>query len=120
MTVKPLHLRLVMTEQTAEVFAAVPAPVQEPRTEASPPRRPASMSPRPLILTGLGLLVLGVATADWRAPMVLVPTVPLYAILARAHVWARTLDRLRSFPYSPAQVQLVRGRSAPLPDPSPC
>ncbi|MGA4990246.1 hypothetical protein [Nonomuraea bangladeshensis] len=69
---------------------------------------------------GLGLLVLGVVTADWHVPVVLVLTVPLYVILARAHVWARALDRLRSFPYSPAQVQLVRGRSAPLPDPSPC
>lgn len=76
MTVKPLHLRLVMTEQAAEVFAAAPAPAQEPRTGPSPPRRPASVSPRPLILTGLGLLVLGVATADWHVPVVLDLAVP--------------------------------------------
>ncbi|MGA5758540.1 hypothetical protein [Nonomuraea bangladeshensis] len=37
-------------------------------------------------LTGLGLLVLGVVTADWRVPVVLGLTVPLYVILARAHV----------------------------------
>ncbi|MEU6727829.1 hypothetical protein ABZ917_29360 [Nonomuraea wenchangensis] len=112
-TVKPLHIRLEMMEQAAEVFAAVPTPVQEARAEASP-RRTVPLSPRPLILTGLGLLVLGVVTADWRVPvvfgLVIGLAVPSYAVLARARVWARTLDRLRSFPYSPAQVQLVRGR----------
>ncbi|MEU4512010.1 hypothetical protein AB0G05_21145 [Nonomuraea wenchangensis] len=110
-TVKPLHIRLEMTEQAAEVFAAVLTPVPEPRTEA-PPGRAAPVSSRALILTGLGLLLLGVAMADWRVPVVLGLViglaVPSYVVLARAHAWARTLARLRSFPYSPAQVQLVR------------
>ncbi|MFF0773436.1 hypothetical protein ACFYUK_31400 [Nonomuraea wenchangensis] len=111
-TVKPLHIRLEMMEQAAEVFAAVLTPVQEPRAGAAP-RRAVSVSRRPLILTGLGLLVLGVVTADWRVPVVLGLVIglamPSWVALARARVWARTLDRLRSFPYSPAKVQLVRG-----------
>lgn len=111
-TVKPLHIRLELMEQAAEVFAAVLTPAQEPLTEDSP-RREVSVPSLPLILMGFGLLVLGVATADWRVPvllgLVIGLAIPSYVVLARAQAWSRTLDRLRSFPYSPAQVQFVRG-----------
>ncbi|MEV5889133.1 hypothetical protein [Nonomuraea fuscirosea] len=111
-TVKPLHIRLEMMEQAAEVFAAVLTPAREPSTGDAPARE-VSVPSTALILLVFGLLVLGGATADWRAPLLIAVVsgmvVRSYVALARARAWPELLDRLRSFPYSPARAKLVQG-----------
>ncbi|MFD1547389.1 hypothetical protein [Nonomuraea guangzhouensis] len=109
-TVKPLHIRLEMMEQAGEVFAAVVTPAED-LPGKNPPARPASVPWTPLVLVAFVPLALGVAMADWRMTVLVAfagLVIGSYVILARSRGWADVNDRLRSFPYSPFQVKLVR------------
>ncbi|MGP4103670.1 hypothetical protein [Nonomuraea sp. KM90] len=105
-TVKPLHIRLEMMEQAAEVFAAVVVPAEEPAARRVP------MPRFPFVLLAIGLLLLGLAMGSWRAPVLIgLPSVLVigsYLVLARGQGWSRVREALRSFPYSPVRAKLVR------------